>query len=178
MLGETTVAGRSKTHLRDFQARLSERLKSATSADVAARLGLMIGADRYLVDLAEAGEIVPIPDTMTPVPLTHDWLRGLVNLRGVLYSVIDLARFEGGEPTPIAKESRMLAVAGRLNMNSALLVTRMLGLHNVSSMTAQPAGDTGQPWRMRRLLDAEGREWTELSLATLVGDERFLAVNR
>ena len=170
---------KSKTHLRDFQARLSDRLKSASSADVAARLGLMIGEERYLVDLAEAGEIVPIPEAMTPVPLTRDWLRGLVNLRGVLYSVSDLTRFEGGAATALAKESRLLAIAGRLNMNAAILVTRMLGLHNVSAMKPQ-AGDTPaqSPWRLRRLADSEGRLWTELSLATLVADERFLAVNR
>ena len=168
----------TKTHLRDFQARLSDRLKTATSADVAARLGLMIGNDRYLVDLAEAGEIVPIPDSMTQVPLTRDWLRGLVNLRGVLYSVSDLTRFEGGPATVLAKESRLLAIASRLNMNAAILVTRMLGLHNVSSMRPQQAGDAKTPWRVRQLADSEGRLWTELSLATLVADERFLAVNR
>ena len=70
----------SKTHLRDFQERLSERLRQAGSTTHSARLGLAIGDQRWLVDLAEAGEIVPIPAQMTPVPLTRDWFRGLVNL--------------------------------------------------------------------------------------------------
>jgi twitching motility protein PilI len=169
---------RSRTHLRDFQARLSDRLRRASSADVAARLGLMIGEDRYLVDLAEAGEIVPIPETMTPVPLSRDWLRGLVNLRGVLYAVSDLGRFQGGAATTLSRESRLLAVASRLNFNAAILVTRMLGLHNVTSMKETAFQAPNAPWKRRQLADSEGRIWTELSLSQLVADERFLLVNR
>lgn len=170
---------RSRTHLRDFQTRLSERLRRASSADVAARLGLMIGDDRYLVDLAEAGEIVPIPENMTPVPLSRDWLRGLVNLRGVLYAVSDLGRFQGGAATSLSRESRLLAVASRLNFNAAILVTRMLGLHNVTSMQETALLQSpNAPWKRRQLADSEGRIWTELSLAQLVADERFLLVNR
>ena len=169
---------RSRTHLRDFQTRLAERLRRATTSNVAARLGLMIGDERYLVDLAEAGEIVPIPEVMTPVPLTRDWLCGLVNMRGVLYAVSDLGRFQGGAATKTSRESRLLATASSLNINAALLVTRMLGLHNVSGMTEQSSGSADAPWRRRQLTDNEGRVWTELSLAQLVRDERFLTVNR
>lgn len=125
---------RSKTHLREFQARLSERLRKATSTDLAARLGLMIGDERFLVDLSEAGEIVAIPSVIAPVPHTRDWFRGLVNLRGVLFAVSDLSRLAGHGPTPLTRESRLLAVAARLNFNAAILVSRMLGLHNIGSM--------------------------------------------
>lgn len=169
---------RSRTHLRDFQARLTERLKRASASDVAARLGLMIGDERYLVDLAEAGEIVPIPEVMTTVPMTCDWLRGLVNMRGVLYAVSDLGRFQGGAATPLTRESRLLAVASKLNFNAAILVSRMLGLHNVSGMTERELHAPDAPWKRRRYADAEGRDWIELSLADLVADERFLSVNR
>lgn len=169
---------RSRTHLRDFQTRLSERLKRASASDVAARLGLMIGDERFLVDLAEAGEIVPIPESMTPIPLSRDWLRGLVNLRGVLYAVSDLARFEGHPATPLTRESRLLAVASKLNFNAAILVSRMLGLHNVSNMSELELHAPDAPWKRRRFADEEGRDWTEISLAHLVCDERFLSVNR
>lgn len=171
---------RSKTHLREFQARLSERLRKATSTDLAARLGLMIGDERFLVDLSEAGEIVAIPSVIAPVPHTRDWFRGLVNLRGVLFAVSDLSRLAGHGPTPLTRESRLLAVAARLNFNAAILVSRMLGLHNIGSMRvddSRPA-DPDQPWRGRRMIDSEGRNWTELSLARLTSDERFLMVTR
>lgn len=171
---------RHPTQLRDFQARLTERLRQASTApDLAARLGLMIGDDRYLVDLTEAGEIVPMPDSIVPVPLTRDWLLGLVNLRGMLFTVIDLQRYAQEGHAEIGKESRLLSLAARLNFNAAIVVTRMLGLRNVGSM--QVVADGAQPrhdWLGDTLVDAEGQRWRELSLARLSAGDRFLMVGR
>jgi twitching motility protein PilI len=163
---------------RDFQERLSERLRQVGAATSAARLGLLIGEERWLVELNEAGEIVPIPGQMTPVPLTREWFRGLVNLRGTLFGVTDLLRFLGDSPTPLAKESRLLAFGQALNVNAALLVTRMLGLHDPHGWRPEPARKHWAPWSGRCLVDAEGRDWHELSLVRLAGDERFLQVSR
>ena len=173
---------RTELALRDFQARLAERLKDASSgSDASVRLGLAIGDGRWLVDLAEAGEIVPVPATITPVPHTRDWLRGIVSVRGTLYAVTDLSRFEGGAPTPMGKASRLLSVAGRLEFNAALLVTRMFGLHNLSAMTPvapDPDTDAAFAWHGPLWQDAEGRQWRELRLAPLLADPRFLQVER
>jgi twitching motility protein PilI len=176
---------RQPTPLKDFQARLTERLKEATATpDLAARLGLMIGEQRWLVDLSEAGEIVPVPDAIVPVPLTRDWLLGLVNLRGALYTVVDLQRFAQLGTTSVGKESRLLALAARLNFNAAILVTRMLGLRNVASMRVDDApeasfGPQGRPdWIGRTLVDADGHRWHELDLARLASGSAFLMVGR
>lgn len=178
---------RQQTPLKEFQARLTERLKEASAApDLAARLGLMIGGQRWLVDLSEAGEIVPVPDAIAPVPLTRDWLLGLVNLRGALYTVVDLQRYAGLGRTEAGKESRLLALAGRLEFNAAILVTRMLGLRNVASMRIDDAaaadtgfGAAGRPeWVGRSLLDADGQRWHELDLAKLAAGSAFLMVGR
>ncbi len=171
-----------RQHLRDFQARLSERLRRAAAEPAqAARLGVQVGGRRLLVELSEAGEIAAFGDAITPVPLTHDWFVGLVNLRGTLFGVCDLARFAGGEFTPNTKETRLVALAARLNLNGAILVDRMLGLQNLSAMTAAAddlVDDAARPWLGREWLDAQGHRWTELSLQRLAGDERFLAVSR
>lgn len=173
--------------MQEFQARLSERLREASAApDLAARLGLMIGERRWLVDLSEAGEIVPVPDPIATVPLTRDWLLGLVNLRGALYTVVDLQRYAQLGRTEAGKESRLLALAARLNFNAAILVTRMLGLRNVASMRIDDdpsAGDAfgpgGRPdWVGRTLVDADGQRWFELDLARLAAGDAFLLVGR
>ena len=41
--------------LRDYQRELAERLRVADSARSASKLGLQVGAQRGLIDLAEAG---------------------------------------------------------------------------------------------------------------------------
>ncbi len=180
-----------RNSLREFQVRLSERLRQAASApSQSARLGVQIGGRSLLVDLSEVGEIVALPGEITPVPLTHDWFRGLVNLRGSLYGVSDLARFEGRGPTSMTKTTRLLAFAPRLKLNGAIVVDRMLGLQGTAALTEAQSNESSEtngnatdaaaqpPWLGRQWIDAEGRRWTELRLEELAGDERFLAVNR
>lgn len=178
-LGALAADADDKGHLRQFQARLSERLRQADVAPRVARLGLLIGGQRWLVDLSEAGEIVPWPVPVTPVPLTAPWFRGLANLRGALFGVSDLDRFAGGEATPLSRDSRLLAFGASLNLNAALLVSRMLGLHDPMGWQAAEVEDASAPaWAGRSLVDGEGRAWRELSLARLAADERFLCAGR
>ncbi len=171
-----------RKHLREFQARLSERLRQAAAEPVqAARLGVQAGSRRLLVELSEAGEITACSGAITPVPLAQDWFMGLVNLRGSLFGVCDLARFAGGDFTPNTKEARLVAFAPRLNLNGAILVDRMLGLQNVSTMAGaedDPAEGAGHPWLGREWIDEQGHRWTELSLERLAGNARFLGVSR
>lgn len=168
-----------KTSLRDFQARLSDRLREAAGGhDLRARLGLEIGGTRWLVDLGEAGEIVPMPSSIVPVPLTARWFRGLVNLRGALYGVTDLAEFAGSAPTVPGKEARLLAFSRRLPINAAIMVTRMLGLRNVDDLTPVDGDDEGVDWAGRSWRDASGAIWRELRLSALCADVRFQTVGR
>ena len=56
-----------RKNLREFQARLSERLRQAASGPAqAARLGVQIGERRLLIELSEAGEIVAGDGAVTP----------------------------------------------------------------------------------------------------------------
>ena len=173
------MSRKNPTSLRDFQARLTDRLKQAsTQRTVSAHLGIQIGEQRYLVELSEAGEIVPMP-AISPVPLTFDWFKGVANLRGALYSVSDLARFMGLGPTPMDRDSRLLALATRLNFNACIIVSKMLGLRNVQQMQVLDStqGGSGGVLGMQ-YRDEDGIVWRELRLAALSQDERFLLVGR
>ncbi len=170
----------------EFQSRLDRRLEQAAEVQITARLGLLVGHVRYLVALEDAGEILPLSGSITPVPNTRSWLLGLTNLRGVLHAVTDFSAFVGLGPTPINKDCRLLAVSNRFGVNSALLVTRMLGLHNPaqwSEIGAQDAAEQGLPaqtgsWSGACWRDAEGRLWRELNIAELLRDDVFLKVQR
>jgi twitching motility protein PilI len=174
--------------MREFQAQLLERMQAAKSGtDVRiSQLGVVIGNQRWLLDLTEASEIVSV-GSITPVPLTHDWYLGLANIRGNLLSVIDFARFQGQAVTPISSESRIIAFAPALSFNSGLLVSRVLGLRNIVEMellheeTAPEAGQAGSgleshPWATHRFRDRESQMWQRLDLSLVVQDPRFLHV--
>jgi twitching motility protein PilI len=159
-------AGR-RTRLRQYQVQLLERMQAARANSSARvnQLGVQIGSDRYLLDLTEAGEIVPVTG-LTAVPLTQPWYLGLSNIRGNLVGVIDLARYLGLGDTAIGPESRVVTFASGLGFNCALLVGRVYGLRHAGEMVV-----TGES-----LCDTDGKQWTPLDLGALVRDERFLHV--
>ena len=163
---QTDGAGR-RTRLRQYQVQLLERMQAARN-NAGARvnqLGVMIGNERFLLDLTQVGEIVPVP-SITLVPLTQPWYLGLANIRGNLISVIDLAKYHLGSETAIASDSRIITFATGLGFNCGLLVSRVYGLRHAAGMEA--SGD--------RLRDADANDWTPLDLAALVRDTRFLHV--
>lgn len=166
--------------LREFQARLSARLEQAADAAIDARLGLEIGNERWLVGLAEAGEVVPLPERIVPVPLAREWFRGLTSVRGALVGVSDLGQFAGQGPTETGRDSRLVSFARRFGVNGAIIATRMLGLHGTEGMVREEgdAGDAGPSWAGAFWRDAHGQRWRELSIERLCGDAAFLAIGR
>ncbi|WP_334188013.1 chemotaxis protein CheW [Noviherbaspirillum sp.] len=176
VLGKRDIGAR-RTRLREFQAQLVERMQAVRSGaqEHVSQLGVMIGQTKWLLNLREAGEIVSI-GSITEVPLTQEWFLGLTNVRGSLISVIDLAAFQGQPATPIDKDSRIVAFSSTLSFNSGLLVSRVMGLRNVSEMELQPQEDGATPWIAQRYVDRESQVWTELNLSLIVQDPRFLHV--
>jgi twitching motility protein PilI len=159
--------------LREFQQDLVRRLNEAAAADApSARLGVQVGDELWLVRLEEAGEVIPVPP-VAHVPLTQPWFRGLANIRGNLFSVIDLAAFQGREATPQTPDSRLLLVAERYNMSAALLVNRMLGLRNLKHFETH-AGRAERAWDRGQYVDKDGQVWRELGMNELVYNEDFL----
>lgn len=166
----------TKTSLRKFQTDLAQRLAHARAEPVsAARLGVQCGSGLWLIDLSEAGEIMPLPE-LALVPLTRPWYAGLANARGTLVSVVDFSGFATGYTTPRGPENRLVLVNARLGINAALLVSRMLGLRNPRDFTRAPAQGAAQPWEGQRWSDQTGLQWRELKLASLVAQPEFLKV--
>src|SRR5207237_7904030 len=128
----------ARVSLRDYQLALSERLQSAQAgARASSKLGLRMGGEAWLVDLMEAGEVMPVP-SISPVPLARPWFKGVANVRGNLYSVTDFSAFVGAKAVKISEQARLLIIAERFRVGAALLVERSLGLRHADSLTPQP----------------------------------------
>lgn len=167
-----------KLSLRDYQRDLAERLRAAEGTRSASMLALQVGEEGWLVDLADAGEVLPVPP-ITSVPLTRPWFKGMTNIRGNLFSVVDFPAFVGKPGVAVTHESRLLLIGERFRMGSALLVDRSLGLRNPAQLTPK-ARDEGAaaatPWLKGEYSDQEGRLWKELDINQLVQHQDFLAV--
>lgn len=167
-----------KTSLREFQQNVAQRIRDlASQKTVASKLGFQVGSENWIVTLTDVSEVIPIPKTI-PVPLTLPWFRGVANIRGKLYSVVDFAAFQGDGAIGPGMERRVILVSERLIEGSGLMVNRMLGLRNPEQFTAEamPNGATDRPWIKGRYRDPAGLLWHELDLVSLVSNLQFLDV--
>jgi purine-binding chemotaxis protein CheW len=67
-------------------------------------LAFLVGRDEYAVPILKVREIFAFEDA-TRVPATPSWIRGVVNLRGQVLPVIDLAVKLGLPPTVVSLRS-------------------------------------------------------------------------
>ena len=135
-----------------------------------------------LFSLKQAAEIfTPVP--LTPVPYSQAWLAGVANLRGGLYTVVDLAVFLGLRDAGVARAdvgaTRLVSLNPELNINCALLVDRLVGLRGDEQLTAEPV-PANAPVRPRfagpRMRDAAGQVWQQIDLDALAKHEQFLRI--
>jgi twitching motility protein PilI len=171
------MARAAKLDLRTFQQQLANRLASKTAAQVeSSRLGLASAGEQWLLRLADAGEVIAVP-SIADVPLTKSWFRGLANIRGNLYSVIDFAGFLGRGNVPPASHNRLVLFGPRTGeLNAALVVQRVLGLRNLAELAPAAPAARAPAWYAQRWIDADGNAWQEIDLAKLAREPAFLQV--
>jgi twitching motility protein PilI len=170
----------ARVDLSSFQQELASRLASTTAAQVeSSRLGLACGGERWLVRLADAAEVIAVPP-IAGVPLTQPWFLGLANVRGNLYSVVDLARFLGREtvvPRGMGGQSRLVLFGARAgDLKAGIVVQSVLGLRNTGDLALVPAVPNAPAWYVQRWAAEDGGTWQEIDLARLALDARFLQV--
>jgi twitching motility protein PilI len=160
--------------LHEFQAGLARRLSEARDTRASALLGIQAGSRNWLLDLTETGEILAVPP-LAPVPLTRSWFRGLASVRGNLFGVVDFAAFHGESPIATSGHARLLLIGAKHGLNSALLVSRALGLRSAEDFEPVPQlADPDMPWIGEQVQDPHGNRWTRLNVTSLLTHSRFL----
>ncbi len=167
--------------IRELQARLASRLQAARDEGLSVSwLAIKSGGFNYLFPLAQSGEIFPISN-IQPVPYARPWFRGVVNLRGGLYGVVDVARFVGGDAVeataPALAQATVVTFNAALDVNCALLVDALAGLRSPEVfVAAQAPGAQAPSYFGNRFTDANGEHWQEINLQTLSKLPRFLSI--
>ena len=173
----------NKQALRDLQTRLADRMKQVRSETPGVSwLAVDCAGQGLLLSLKQAGEIFDL-GPLLPVPHTQPWLAGVVNLRGGVFTVVDLARFLGlRNSTPQAPSqghARLVAFNAALGINGALMIDRLEGLRHAADLQSvdQGSDNASRPaFALARWRDAAGRWWQEIDLAALAQSPQFLAI--
>ncbi len=157
-----------RLNLRDFQQNLSNRLREeAASSRHITTLGVQVASEFWLVDMVDISEVLPVVKS-TVLPMSKSWVVGMVNVRGNLYCVADIAAFLGKGRVSGEMHNRMLLVADQHQFNAALLVEKVLGLRD----TERWHFDAGKGC----YVDEQGVKWHKLDVSGLLGQAEFLQI--
>ena len=119
---------------------------SAGSDDETTQYLTFFAADeRYAIDILDVKEIVEIAQ-MTRVPMTPDYIRGVINLRGSVVPVIDLAVRLGKAGSEVTKRSCIVLVEIESRgewQQIGMLVDEVNEILEIPESHLQPAPDFG-----------------------------------
>jgi twitching motility protein PilI len=159
-----------RTNLREFQQNLSTRIQQQGNKDgQLSMLGVQIAGQNYLVDMVDVSEVLSLLP-LTPVPLTRSWFKGVTNVRGDLYSVIDLGDFLLHGVTAVDIGNRLLLTAARYGVNAAFLVEKVLGLRDTSRWQRDALQEN-------QYFDKYGAQWHKLDVIGLLERPDFLQIS-
>jgi purine-binding chemotaxis protein CheW len=138
-----------------------EKDPSASNELIAFRLG----GQEFCVDIMSVRDIRGWTQT-TPLPHSPDYVKGVINLRGSVLPVIDLAARLGFAPTePTARH--VIIVTQVANQSVGLLVEAVSDILTIGADAIQPTPDVASDLArlfMRGVLAIEGRMISLISL--------------
>lgn len=123
----------------------------------------------------EMTEIIEIPESITTVPDTPEWMVGLTNFHGEVLPISDLQCFVGGSPVARDYQSKILVIKNR-GKYVGLMVPSVLGIRYF------PKNNKRQYQALNDRLDLfiydefefEEQVWPVVSMAAILADKQFL----
>jgi purine-binding chemotaxis protein CheW len=131
-----------------------------------------LGAEEYGVDIMMVREIKGWTDT-TALPKAPPYVRGVINLRGIIVPILDLrVRFGMGvtEPTPM----HVVIIVNTDTRTSGLLVDAVSDIVSVEPSSVRPVPEMGLPIGDQYL---EGLVALDNRMVTLVSLDRLMAMD-
>jgi len=98
------------------------------AAELWSGLGFRLADLMLVAPLGQVAEVLPCPE-ITPVPGTKPWLRGVANVRGNLYSIVDLPTYFGKEAVHGDVRARLL-ILNVPELRAAVLVHEVMGMRH------------------------------------------------
>lgn len=128
-------------------------------------ISFLIGTQEFCVDIMSVREIRGWTPA-TPLPHSPPFVRGVINLRGAVLSIVDLAARLGFPPTePSARAVIIVAQVDRHVVG--LLVDAVTGILTVTADTVQPTPDVASDMARSFVTGVLAVEGRMISLITL-----------
>jgi twitching motility protein PilI len=149
-----------------------EEVKSTSLA-----IGFRIGELKMVTPVDEVTELLTYP-SLSRVPGTKTWVRGIANVRGNLLPIMDLQDYLTKQPTALTVKSRVLVV-NHGGVFSGLLVDEVLGLRHFQDEERKsklPEVDNFIKSYLSGAYQQDAEEWGIFSMHALAKSPLFLQV--
>jgi purine-binding chemotaxis protein CheW len=111
-------------------------------ADLESPVGILefiVAEERYAVKVADTNEIIRV-SKIVPVPKAPLYLKGIINLRGEVISIIDVGLLVDRKRREVSSNARILIVNSG-GETAGLLVGKVIGIRKVVLSTFEPPSD-------------------------------------
>ncbi len=164
------------------RARALARLptEEAAEGDTLHLVTFPLGKERYGVEVTLVQEVQPLESqTWSLVPCTPDFIVGAVNIRGRIYSVMDMARFLGLPQRPPSEAAHVLLVQGGVQgdeggMELGILADDVPQVITVSLAEVQPSSATVSTQAQEYVRGVTDDMLIILGLERLLSDPRII----
>lgn len=117
-------------------------------------LSFLLAKEECAINILKVREIIEY-DTVTSVPKMAQWVRGVINLRGAVVPVVDLAAKFGMEQKPVGKTTCIVIVETQFENQETivgLIVDAVSQVMELSADDIQPVPDFGTRVKMDYLI--------------------------
>jgi len=129
----------------DVAEQIANGLDSDSEADGNQFLTFLLAGEEYGVDILRVQEIKGW-NTVTPIPNTPEYIRGVINLRGTIVPIVDLRRRFGLEPMEYGPMTVVIVLKVMHEDKSrvmGIVVDAVSDVYNVQEDALKPAPDFG-----------------------------------
>lgn len=140
-------------------------------------IGFRIGDLKMVTPVDEVAELLTYP-SLSRIPGTKRWVKGLANVRGNLLPIMDLNDYLTKKPTVLTTKSRVLVV-NHGGVFSGLLVDEVLGLrhfYDEERKSKLPEVDNFIKSYLSGVYQQDTEEWGIFSMHSLAKSPLFLQV--
>jgi len=129
----------------DIAQQFARDLNIGIESDGNQFLTFLLAGEEYGVDILRVQEIKGW-NSVTPIPNTPDYIRGVINLRGTIVPIIDLRRRFSLEPIeygPMTVVIVLKVLRGEKSRVMGVVVDAVSDVYNVNKESLKPAPDFG-----------------------------------